>query len=194
MCYWILTDSEGPSPFGGWGWVDVAGTLSVFWGCLMHMCKCTHTHTHTHTCMQVMMSLRDSPGFPYGSSHLHEIIMFIHVCMCAHVCVCACMCTHAWGTPQRPWQSAKPIHPPQGGNPEISQKSIKIEWIEIFEFCLKILHLWRPVHSYRLHLVCSWGGVLSQIAYFTFGPKNVQIFCSREPSGKIFSYFHTGIW
>ena len=87
------------------------------------------------------------------------------------------------------FQPHPPTPTPQMGGPEISQKSIKIERIEIFEFCLKILDLWTLVHSYRLHLVCSWGGVLSQIAYFTFGPRNVHIFCSCEPSGKNFPVF-----
>ena len=117
----------GVPPLGGWGWVDGGGTLS---------------------------------GFPYGGSHLHEIIMFIHVCMCACVRAYACTCTCAWGTPQTSWQSPTIIHPPpppKGGTPRISQNSIALEQIKIFQFRLKILDLWRLVHSYRLHLVCSWG-------------------------------------
>ena len=134
-------------PLGGWGGWMGWDFVRVFGGM-------PHAHTHTCMCTWVMMSSRDSPGFPYGSSHLHEITMFIHVCTCVHACVCMCM--HAWDTPKHPDRVPTPsTHPPQGG-PEISQKSIKIERIEIFEFCLKILDLWRLVHSYRLHLVCSW--------------------------------------
>ena len=50
-------------------------------------------------------------------------------CLYMYACVCACMCACAWGTPQRPQQSLTPsTHPhSQGGTPEISQKSIKIE-------------------------------------------------------------------
>ena len=71
---------------------------------------CVHAHTH----VQVMMSYRDSPGFPYGSSHLHEIIMFIHVnmCVCMRMHVQACMCAHAWGTPKHPDRVPSPsTHP-----------------------------------------------------------------------------------
>ena len=127
-------------------------SVRVFGGCLKHVCTCIHTHVHAWA----MMSQWDSPGFPYDSSYLHEIIMFIHVCMCTHVC----MHVHVCGAPPNTLTECHP-HPPtpttQGGTPEISQKSIKIEQITIFEFCSKILDLWTFVHSYRLHLVCRWG-------------------------------------
>ena len=32
--------------------------------------------------------------------------------------------------------------------------------------------------------MCRWGVVPSQMAFFTFGPKKVHIFCSCEPPGK----------
>ena len=139
------------------------GLCQGIWGCPTHVHACMHVHTSDDV-------IRDSPGFPYGSSHLHEIIMFIHVCMCARVC-CACMCTcagHPLKHPDRVPSPSTHSHPPNGGTPEISQKSIKIELIKIFEFHLKILDLWTLVHSYRLHLVCRWGGcpITNSIFYF----------------------------
>ena len=118
------------------------------------------------------------------------------ICMKISFYTCICMRTrarvHVRGTPPQNDRVPPPPthpHPPKGGTPGISQNSIALERIEIFQFRLKILDLWRLVHSYRLHLVWSWGGVLSQIAYFTFGPKNVHIFCSCEPSDKNFPIF-----
>ena len=53
-------------------------------------------------------------------------------------------------------------HPP--APPSWSQRSrslknaIKCEWIKIIEFCLKIYDPWTLIHTYRLGLLCSWGG------------------------------------
>ena len=105
---------------------------------------------------------------------------------CVHMRTCV---GHPPKHPDRVPSPSTHAHPPKGGTPRISQNSIALEWIEIFQICLKILDLWRLVYSYRLHLVCSWVGVLSQIMYFTFEPKNVHIFCSCEPSGKNFPVF-----
>ena len=117
------------------------------------------------------------------------LYMYARVRTCVHACVHVYMCRAPPKHPDRVPPHPPTPTPPMGGTPEISQKSIKIERIEIFEFRLKILDLCKLVHSYRLHLVCRWEGVLSQIAYFTFGPKNVHIFCSCELSGKNFPVF-----
>ena len=58
------------------------------WGSVPCTCARTHMHVHVGVSNDV---IRDSPGFPYGGSHLHENIMFIHVCTCAHVRACAHM-------------------------------------------------------------------------------------------------------
>ena len=137
-------------PFGRWGGWMVVGLCQGVWG--VHH-ACVHVHAHAHTCAHTwaMMSYRDCLGFPYGSSHLHEIIMFIHVCMCG-------------APPKTPWQSPTHIHPPNGGTPEISQKSIKIEQIKIFKFCLKNLDLWTFVH----YTWCAGGGcpITNSVFYF----------------------------
>ena len=69
------------------------------------------------------------------------LYMYAYVRMCVHTCAHA----HVHGaSPKHP--DRVPPHPPtptprMGGTPEISQQSIKIEQIKIFEFCLKILDL-----------------------------------------------------
>ena len=123
----------------GWGgWVD-----GVVGGCLPHMCTCTwmhaHTHTHAHACVVNMIipckwlppiGFGEIPGIPYDV-----------------ICACACMRAHAyacvWGdpvtTPTPIHPPPPPIHPPPGwGTPGISQNSIALELMEIFQFCLKI--------------------------------------------------------
>ena len=69
--------------------------------------------------------LGESMGIPYDA---------IHAC----TCMCACMCMCVGGTLSPP---PSPIHPPPNpseGTPGISQNSIALELIEIFQFCLKI--------------------------------------------------------
>ena len=110
----------------GWGggWVDGGG------GWLRdarYTCAHTHTctHTHTHACMVNMiipckwlppLDLGKSQGFPMMS------YVRVHACTCVHAHAYA----HLWGGPSG-W-----------GTPRISQNSIALELIEIFQFCLKI--------------------------------------------------------
>ena len=119
-----------------WGWG--AGWMGVgdSWGVPpthVHM----HAHTPTCTCMHgkhdnsmqmaAPIGFGEIPGIPYD---------VIHACACMrmHVCVCTCIggpCHHAHPHPPTP-------HPPGWGTPRISQNSIALELIEIFQFCLKI--------------------------------------------------------
>ena len=71
----------------------------------------------------------------------------------------------------------------------ITKYAIKLEWIKIIQFCLKIWDLCTFLHLFRLGLVCRWGVVPSQIAFFTFRPKKVHVFCSCELPGKNFHVF-----
>ena len=141
-CYWILTDSWGP-PFGGvgvggWGW----DSLRMFGGCPMHMCTCTHAcalaYMYKHDIfMQMPAPIGKSWGIPY------DII--------GHARACVCMCALVWGTPQHPDRVPPPsIHPhaPKWGTPGISQNSIALKLIEIFQFHLKIWNLWRISHPW----------------------------------------------
>ena len=138
---------RGSPPFrevwvGGWG----LNSVTVF-GAVPY--ACAHVHADGCMCARVwaVMSWRDSPGFPYGSRHLHEIIMSTtHACACVCVCACACMCTCV-GVPSQP-----PPTPRAAGSWK-HQISISLELIEIIRFCLKILYLWTFLNSYRLWLI-----------------------------------------
>ena len=111
-----------------WGWVD--RVVGVVGGC-PHTCAhaCTYMHAHKHVkhdnfnC-KWQPPLGESLGIPYDVMH-------------ACTCICVCACAHVWGAP-----SQHPLpHPPTPtpwGTPGISQNSIALELIEIFQFCLKI--------------------------------------------------------
>ena len=91
-----------------------------------------HTCAHAHACMVNMIisckwppPLGESLGIPYD---------VIRTYACMHVC--ACMRVHVWGAP---FHHPHPHPPtPEGGTPGISQNSIALELIEIFQFRLKI--------------------------------------------------------
>ena len=69
----------------------------------------------------------------------------LYMYACVHMCVCAHAHANMCGTPPKHPDRVPPpsthSQSPNGGTPEISQKSIKIERIKIFELCLKILDL-----------------------------------------------------
>ena len=115
----------------GWGavWMGVGGGWRVP-PTDMHMHVHARMHTHTCACMVNMiipckwlppLDLGKSWGFPMMS------YMHVHACMCVHVHVCE-------GDPV----TIPHPHPAKGGTPGISQNSIALELIEIFQFCLKI--------------------------------------------------------
>ena len=113
---------------------------------------CMHTHAHMHACTHAYMYKHDNfmqMAAPIGKSW--GIPLWHHH---SHMCACTCVHAHAWGTPQTPWQSPTHPHPPKGGTPRISQNSIALELIEIFQFCLKIWNLWRLPHPW----VGGWVG------------------------------------
>ena len=118
--YQILTDSRGPPPWGGGGWVDGVGVGMGVLG-VSHACRHSnaHTHacTHAHTCMLNMLNM--------DASMLVAICNFytcihVHVCMRMHVCACACMHAHACvcmcmsvGHPHAPRHPPTHLPPPQ---------------------------------------------------------------------------------
>ena len=69
------------------------------------------------------------------------------------------------------------------------KNSIKRERIKIIEFRLKICDPWALLHTYRLHLICRWGGVPFQMALLCFGPKKVQGFYCCDSLDKKFLVF-----
>ena len=119
----------------GWGgWVDGGG------GCphtCAHARACMHAHARTSmrgkhdNSMQMAapIGFGEIPGIPYD---------VIRVCACVHVHACVCMCMCMGGPCHHPHPHPSTPHPPGWGTPGISQNSIALELIEIFQFCLKI--------------------------------------------------------
>ena len=121
----------------GWGgWVNGGGG---WLGGAPHTCAHARARTHAHarTCMRgkhdnsmqmaAPIGFGEIPGIPY------DVIR-------AYACVRARACARVWGDPLTtpPPPSTHPPHPPGWGTPGISQNSIALELIEIFQFCLKI--------------------------------------------------------
>ena len=107
-----------------WGWGVVGDAL--------HTCAHTCKHTHAHVCVVNMIisckwlpPLGESLGIPYD---------VIHACACMHACACACV----WGASSHHPPPHPTTHPPPGGTPRISQNSIALELIKIFQFRFKI--------------------------------------------------------
>ena len=113
---------EGWVDGGGWGWVDGGG-----WGVAP-----THVHTHAHAhVVNMIISCKWPP--PLG-----EYLGILYDVMRVHVRVCACVCTWVGCTLSPPILTTHPSPHPLGGTHGISQNSIALELIEIFQFCLKI--------------------------------------------------------
>ena len=147
---------------------------------------------HVHACVSDDIIL----GFPRISLWGQPFAWNYHVYTCMHMRACACMrghmCTcmgHAPKHPDRvPPQSTHP-HLPRGVDPWNQSKvnknltnqdiSILFEDFGCLNTCVFILT------TFGVQV----GGVLSQIALFTFRPKNVHIFCSCEPQVKNFPVF-----
>ena len=117
-----------------WGWRDGCMGVGGGWGVPTHMCTCMCMHTHAHTCTHMCVvnliisckwppPLGESLGIPYDV-----------------LCMCACMCIHVHmcGSTLSPPHPHPPTPTPPGGTPGISQNSIALELIEIFQFRLKI--------------------------------------------------------
>ena len=118
-----------------WGGGECMGVWGS-WECALHMCTWTCTHACTHAHIHVKHDnfnckwpppLGESLGIPYDVTRTRT-------CMRVHACACMCMCVG--GNPQPPptpmqyWGG--------GGTPGISQNSIALELIKIFQFRLKI--------------------------------------------------------
>ena len=115
-----------------WGWGD--GWMGVWggWGCPhTHAHTCAHMHAHAHL-LNMIISCKWLPPFGESLGIPYDVIC---VCECMHVCACACV----WGAPSHhpPPPSTHPPTP-RGRTPGISQNSIALELIEIFQFRLKI--------------------------------------------------------
>ena len=103
-----------------------------------HICTCMHMQTHTCTCMHMYRNCKWPPTWRHPC--LSCLLCLTCMCMCACMHACACACVHAWDTPLHTHihpHSHPPSATPQG-DPRISQNSITLELIKIFQFCLKI--------------------------------------------------------
>ena len=113
--------------FGVLGSLQLCGCWVVGW-CPPHMCTCMRMHACTCACGKhdYFMQMAASIGF---LENPWEFPMMSYTCMC----VCAHACAHVWGAPSH---HPHPIHPTprlQGGTLRISQNSIVLELIEIFQ-------------------------------------------------------------
>ena len=109
-----------------WGW----GAGWMGWGWLRgapHTCAHTCACMHAHACVvNMIISCKWTPPLDLGKSQ--GFPMMSYVCACAHV----------WGDAITNPHPHPPTPQPPGGTPRISQNSIPLELIEIFQFRLKI--------------------------------------------------------
>ena len=121
---------------GGQGWMDGGGGwLGDAPHTHTHACVCTHVHACTcvrvkhDNFMQMAAPLGESLGIPYD---------VICTCVCMHVCACTCACMCMCGGHPLTTPHPIPHTPPPGWTPRITQNSIALELIKIFQFRLKI--------------------------------------------------------
>ena len=118
----------------GWGggWMGVGGG----WGMPpthVHTHVHARTRTHAHACVvNMIISCKWPPPLGVSLGIPYDVI-------CACACVRTGACARVGGTPTH-HPTPPSTHPPtpQGGTPGISQNSIALELIEIFQFRLKI--------------------------------------------------------
>ena len=124
MVFWAPCGSGG-------GWMGVVGGAP-------HTCAHAHACMHAHACVvNMIIPCKWLPPLDLGKSQGFPIMSY----MCVHACA------HVWGTlSPPPILIHPPPHPPGWGTPKISQNSIALELIEIFQFCLKIYDLLRHPH------------------------------------------------
>ena len=111
---------------GGWGG-----------GCPTYMHMHAHAHTYTCTCMHGKHDNFMQMATPIGFGEILGIPYDV-ICtyMCMHACTCVCMCV---GGILSPPHYHKPTCPPPGETPGISQNSIALELIEIFQILFEDL-------------------------------------------------------
>ena len=116
-----LPAALGVGGLGGWGWGGGKGVPP------------THMHMHTRTCMRGKHDNSMQMAAPIGFGEIPGIPYDV-ICACACVCMCTCV-----GDPVTILHPHPPTpQPPGWGTSGISQNSIALELIEIFQFCLKI--------------------------------------------------------
>ena len=114
---------------GDGGWLGVPPTHMHMHA---HTCTCTHAHAHV---LNMIISCKWPPPMGESLGISYDVIC---TCACVRVCACACMCMCVGGTLSPPPPPSNHPPTPRGGTPGISQNSIALELIEIFQFRLKI--------------------------------------------------------
>ena len=213
--YRVFTDLGGGVPpwgVGGWewGWVgappmhvrmhthacmlniinmaaSMVAAICNFLTCLssrfvcVHACMCVCLGTPPHA-PQPICPLSRAAGSPNHQKFISpELIKIIRFCL---------KNLYLWTFLNSSRLTLITLHTPHP--PPWSQRSrnlknaIKRERIEIIEFRLKICDPWALLHTYRLDLMCRWGGggVPSQMALLCFGPKKVHVFHSCDSLDK----------
>ena len=107
--------------FRGWGWLGGSPT---------------HVHMHMHTRMGGKHDNFMQMAAPIGFGEI-PMMSYAHACACMHMHV------HMYrGHPlTTPHLHPPTPYPPEGATSGISQNSIALEVIKIFQFCLKIYDL-----------------------------------------------------
>ena len=108
----------------GYGWGVVGGVPHTHVHMHVHACTCMHGKHDNFMQMAAPIGFGEIPGIPYD-------VICVHACICVHVHMCR----------GHPLTHPHPIHPPpppREGTPRISQNSVTLELIEIFQFRLKI--------------------------------------------------------
>ena len=132
---------------GAWGWLGYPYTCAHAHAC-MHVHACTCMHGKHDNFMQMAAPIGGIPG---------NSLWWCHMCMHMHVCACICTCMGDT-LPQSTHPPPPSTHPsPQGGTPGITQNSIVLELIKIFQFRLKIWNLWRLPHPWVGVWFGGWG-------------------------------------
>ena len=160
--YDIIGNSHG---FPQLGW-PFAWNYHVYHTC---MCVCVHVCIHVHVCgghppttphpnPPTPPPPRATGSLKYQNSITPELIKIIWFCL---------KILYLWTFLNSyrlslitPDTTTHLPHPPRAEETQIRRIRITLEWIKIIQFCLKIWDPWTLLHTYRLDLMCRWGGVL----------------------------------
>ena len=124
----------------------------------MCACACKHVHVHvcgdTRPCPQMppppTCPLPRATGSPkHQNSISPELIEIIRFCL---------KILYLWTLADHPGHPPPTWPTPRAEETQIARITITLERIEIIQFCLKICDPWIFLHTYRLGLMCRWGG------------------------------------
>ena len=131
----------------------------------IHVCTCAYVWGHPHAPNTSPTHLPPSKSYR-GPKHQNsislELIEIIQFCLkILYLWILLNSYRLNLFTPDTPHQCAPP---PRAEETQIRRITITLEWIKIIQFCLKIWDPWTLLHTYKLDLMCRWGGVLLQNA------------------------------